>query len=606
FSRGDKLYVAGNDTSSGDHTSVENEHVFDTSWTGITSVTKASTVSQHANNASFGVSPKSSAKQIEDAKTELQGTTQMQIAGSRRFTELFPTFSHIFYDFAAQHDSKSSGQSTIMISSDSGQKVLAKCMQAQIHRCNVFIDKSKNAAEFDHKDVSQNDTYSCQRFYEIKSHRPEVNSIVQKAFSDHLLSSWSANSDCSSPLWNLQWIWGLPKASDFENLMVFQKISRFRGTRGLTRKDLLKKNIQRFTSVFSAAAGGLGEKTDDSFNIMPLTYALPHEYNSFVSGYSSIQKFSGEKSMNNWILKPIGMSRGRGISVVSDIEDVSYSQPIVIQRYISDPFLFLGFKFDLRIYVLVTSFAPIEAFIYKEGFARFGSRSYSSRPESLHDNRIHLTNTSIQKEFIGDIDRSHPAYLAGSNGGDSKVTVSWLWKRLNEIGINTDLLWQKIIQVCTTALAALGSDIQNQPNSFELFGFDVIFDQRLKCWLIEVNSSPSLTCDSSLDTRVKGGLIRDTIALVDPPIFDRKALEDICKRRLTHRKTACNKSSIDVLEHDLSQILVGQIPRKYGELPRNIGNFQRIAPGSPSFDRLNALLNSQKSKQPHSMNKRQR
>ena len=115
-----------------------------------------------------------------------------------------------------------------------------------------------------------------------------------------------------------------------------------------------------------------------------------------------------------------------------------------------------------------------------------------------------------------------------------------------------------------------------------MFGFDVMFVQQLKCWLIEVNSSPSLSCDSCLDTRIKGRLIRDTIALVEPPAYDRKSLADICRRRLTHRKARVS----DTLEQDLARIMNGTFPRPYGVLPTKIGNFERIAPGTNLFDRL--------------------
>lgn len=231
--------------------------------------------------------------------------------------------------------------------------------------------------------------------------------------------------------------------------------------------------------------------------------------------------------------------------------------------------LFLDYKFDLRVYLLVTSFQPLEAFIYKEGLARFGSRKYSNKPESLKDTRIHLTNTSIQKEF-GDIsDRSHPAYLAGRNGSGSKVALSWLWKRLNEQGVNAAELWRKIIKVCGKALESVDADIPNQPNSFEIFGFDVIFDEDEKCWLIEVNSSPSLSCDSDLDNRIKGGLIVDTISLVDPIAYDRSAVAEICQRRITHRKAG------SLLEEDLRRILPNTTPRRIGERP-NLGKFERI------------------------------
>lgn len=194
---------------------------------------------------------------------------------------------------------------------------------------------------------------------------------------------------------------------------------------------------------------------------MPLTFSLPMEFNAFVSGFQSIQKFSGN---NFWIMKPVGSSRGRGISIASDISDVSYSQPIVIQRYISDPLLFMGYKWDLRMYVLVTSFSPLQAYLYKEGLARFASRKYSSKVDSLDDLRIHLTNSSIQKEFNEDIDGSHPACVAGINGAANKVAFSWLWKRLQGVGMDTDSLWLKIMDTCHKALIAAGSDIPYQPS----------------------------------------------------------------------------------------------------------------------------------------------
>ena len=60
----------------------------------------------------------------------------------------------------------------------------------------------------------------------------------------------------------------------------------------------------------------------------------------------------------------VGSSRGRGISILNDISGVSYGEAMVIQRYIAQPLLLDGFKFDLRLYVLVTSFNPLEAFLY--------------------------------------------------------------------------------------------------------------------------------------------------------------------------------------------------------------------------------------------------
>lgn len=40
-------------------------------------------------------------------------------------------------------------------------------------------------------------------------------------------------------------------------------------------------------------------------------------------------------------------------------------------------------------------------------------------------------------------------------------------------------------------------------NCFEMLGFDVMIDTDLKPWLLEVNLSPSLACDSPIDLKIK-------------------------------------------------------------------------------------------------------
>ena len=48
---------------------------------------------------------------------------------------------------------------------------------------------------------------------------------------------------------------------------------------------------------------------------------------------------------------------------------------------------------------------------------------------------------------------------------------------------------------------------------YELFGFDVLLDSKLKPWLIEVNISPSLHSSSPLDLDVKSPLATEVFNL---------------------------------------------------------------------------------------------
>ena len=59
-------------------------------------------------------------------------------------------------------------------------------------------------------------------------------------------------------------------------------------------------------------------------------------------------------------------------------------------------------------------------------------------------------------------------------------------------------------------------------NCFEVFGYDILLDSELKPWLLEVNLSPSLACESPLDTTIKANLIADTLNLVGVRRFDRR------------------------------------------------------------------------------------
>jgi tubulin polyglutamylase TTLL5 len=78
-----------------------------------------------------------------------------------------------------------------------------------------------------------------------------------------------------------------------------------------------------------------------------------------------------------WIIKPSNSAQGKGIYITNDVRDVQQSlankQSLVASHYISNPMLINGLKYDLRIYVGITSINPLRIYIYEEGLARFAT-----------------------------------------------------------------------------------------------------------------------------------------------------------------------------------------------------------------------------------------
>jgi tubulin polyglutamylase TTLL1 len=71
-----------------------------------------------------------------------------------------------------------------------------------------------------------------------------------------------------------------------------------------------------------------------------------------------------------------------------------------VSRYIERPLLIGGKKFDMRLYILVTSWKPLVAYRYKQGFCRFCAVRYTNDVADLDNTLIHLTNVSIQKQGV--------------------------------------------------------------------------------------------------------------------------------------------------------------------------------------------------------------
>lgn len=139
---------------------------------------------------------------------------------------------------------------------------------------------------------------------------------------------------------------------------------------------------------------------------------------------------------------------------------------------------------------------------------------------------MHLTNYSINKKNDNFVQNEN---LEADDHG-FKWSLSAFCKHLESVSIDMELFWSRIYDVIIKSILSGESNILqslkktciHRSNCFELFGYDVLIDSDLKPWLIEINLSPSLACESPLDVTIKSNLIADTLNMVGVRKFDRR------------------------------------------------------------------------------------
>ncbi|XP_029316248.1 tubulin polyglutamylase TTLL5 isoform X2 [Cottoperca gobio] len=406
---------------------------------------------------------------------------------------------------------------------------------------------------------------------------------------------------------NLMWTGSHLKPYILRSLQDFQKVNHFPRSYELTRKDRLYKNIQRMQQTH-------GFK---NFHIVPQTFVLPSEYQEFCNCFA--------KDKGPWIIKPVASSRGRGIYLVSNPNQISMDENILVSRYINNPLLIDEFKFDVRLYVLVTSYDPVLIYVYEEGLARFATVKYDRTSKNIKNTFMHLTNYSVNKKSSDYVSCDDPEVEDYGN----KWSMSALLRYLKQEGKDTTLLMRQVEDLIIKAI--LSAELQittackmyvpHKTNCFELYGFDVLIDSNLKPWLLEVNLSPSLACDAPLDLKIKASMIADMFSLVgfvcqDPlsrqPRSDRVPLDPGLKYPAAQRTQRQRPASAGNSETEGSKDKLGSKPgqgdstlsltaeeikvlRRIKEEYERRGGFVRIFPTAETWELYGGYLESKTS-----------
>ena len=329
--------------------------------------------------------------------------------------------------------------------------------------------------------------------------------------------------------------WAVTEAETAERLARLkprQRLARIPGMAQLCQK-------RPFALLMRAAQ----ERDPGAFRFWPRTWVFPED------DAPSSATFQREGPL---IYKPSDGAQGDGIVLLNShvemkrkLAAAGSGPDCVLQSYLAEPLLLDGLKFDVRLYVLVTSLSPLRVLCCTEGLVRVCTKTYEA-PSSRNSHLLnaHLTNYSVNKYEAGYQHDDDP--FAGDRG--TKRSLRAVWSHLETLGYDAAGMEREmhavVAKTCAAMAGALRDEDEAMPASslwppqeqhgaaaslaggrggragsatpagpaggkkgltqcFQLLGFDLMFSDNKaaeadapRVHLLEVNCNPSLAIDS--------------------------------------------------------------------------------------------------------------
>ena len=334
--------------------------------------------------------------------------------------------------------------------------------------------------------------------------------------------------------------WGTsPEADGVIRKSFYQKINHFPQSKQLIGNKAEFANILQSHPLFVQFPG-----------LFPHSYVLPHDHAALY------QRMKTHPSLT-FISKPPRGSGGAGIKIITFKDFYSIKPGSVVSDYISRPLLIDGFKFDLRIYALVTSYCPLRAFVFKEGLARFATQTYTKGKDNPY---ACLTNATLNKKthnYCSEFKWKLSELLSELEKRWGKSPVE-LMKDINLVVAKTLVLLQSTMTTNHT------TDGVHDP-FFEIYGFDILIDHEFHMWLLEVNTFPFMGTSEDSDFDVKGPLLAQALSIVGIPDMTASEMRNL-------------ESKMDLSTVDLGQLEADKIAKEDERNKLSGNGFIRIFP----------------------------
>ena len=264
----------------------------------------------------------------------------------------------------------------------------------------------------------------------------------------------------------------------------------------------------------------------NDFNFIPESYILKHDKSILIEKFKNYTQTKDDL----WIYKPPEGLQGVGIKFLKNSNDfLTYS---FISKYISNPHLLKGRKYHIRMYVIVTGFIPLKIYIYNEGQVMRAAHNYSYELSKIENNTASITNGHFN---FKDPNYNHNATFNTEQGTEWSINV--LKNYINKNGGNWEKIWNEIKDISVKSILINFNIIKNKlindfknlrsNNIVQRFGFDILIDDNMKPWLLEINGIPGMALYNIINVNNKIGVDTDFINLIGLIPFERPNIKPL-------------------------------------------------------------------------------
>uniref|UniRef100_A0A7S3CY34 Tubulin tyrosine ligase n=1 Tax=Palpitomonas bilix TaxID=652834 RepID=A0A7S3CY34_9EUKA len=203
-------------------------------------------------------------------------------------------------------------------------------------------------------------------------------------------------------------------------------------------------------------------------------FQLPGDYDAFSSFASSLDRDPG------WYIKAIGDEHNNN-KVAKSWREVTRNTRGTVQQNIDNPLLLDGRKSDLRLWASIASLEPLEVYVYYDTLLRTSRKPFTRGASHIDDYCMQQT-AAINSCEGSIIDKGLPEMFR--HMGEKKAMLAW--KNLKQ------LVRESVKRTFSHILEQTKQKLPSVNSCFHFFGFDVVLDDDMNAYLMEVNHLPDM------------------------------------------------------------------------------------------------------------------